>query len=233
MDTPRLKPEILKARQERERRQSLKSLEERGGVRKKIAVVGDGSCGKTCLLHRFCQDRFITDHIPTIFETMTQTISSAVCQEVEFVIWDTAGQEEFCKLRSLSYQDANPVDLLLVCFAIDNPDSLENIEDMWLPEIRRYCPKVPMILVGNKKDVLHDREIATELQREGRNFVTRESARLMAERIGAHGYVENSAKTGEGVQDVFLTAWKVLLEAQERLGSRHSWRTQTTCCTIL
>ena len=52
------------------------------------------------------------------------------------MIWDTAGQEEFCKLRSLSFHDAKPVDILLVCFAIDNPDSLENIEDMWLPEVR-------------------------------------------------------------------------------------------------
>ena len=72
---------------------------------------------------------------------------------VELALWDTAGQEEYDRLRPLSYPD---VDILLVCFAVDNEVSLENVKDMWFPEVNHYCPGIPIILVGTKSDLLSD-----------------------------------------------------------------------------
>ncbi len=52
------------------------------------------------------------------------------------------------RLRPLSYPDT---DVILMCFSIDSPDSLENIPEKWTPEVKHFCPNVPIILVGNKK----------------------------------------------------------------------------------
>ena len=65
-------------------------------------------------------------------------------------MWDTAGQEDYDRLRPLSYPET---DVVLICYAVDNPDSLMNVEERWCSEVRHYCPKIPIILVGNKKDL--------------------------------------------------------------------------------
>ena len=71
--------------------------------------------------------------------------------QVELALWDTAGQEDYDRLRPLSYPDT---DVILMCFSIDSPDSLENIPEKWTPEVKHFCPNVPIILVGNKKVLL-------------------------------------------------------------------------------
>jgi len=73
---------------------------------------------------------------------------SGLFRQVELALWDTAGQEDYDRLRPLSYPDT---DVILMCFSIDSPDSLENIPEKWTPEVKHFCPSVPIILVGNKK----------------------------------------------------------------------------------
>uniref|UniRef100_A0A914S5B8 Uncharacterized protein n=1 Tax=Parascaris equorum TaxID=6256 RepID=A0A914S5B8_PAREQ len=116
-------------------------------IRKKLVIVGDGACGKTCLLIVFSKDQFPDVYVPTVFENYVADI------EVELALWDTAGQEDYDRLRPLSYPDT---DVILMCFSIDSPDSLENIPEKWTPEVRHFCPNVPIILVGNKKDLRND-----------------------------------------------------------------------------
>ena len=72
-------------------------------------------------------------------------------KQVELALWDTAGQEDYDRLRPLSYPDT---DVILMCFSIDSPDSLENIPEKWTPEVKHFCPNVPIILVGNKKVIM-------------------------------------------------------------------------------
>lgn len=72
---------------------------------------------------------------------------------MELALWDTAGQEDYDRLRLLSYPDT---DVIVMCFSIDLPDSLENIQDKWIPEVKHFCPNVPIILVGNKRDLRFD-----------------------------------------------------------------------------
>ena len=70
---------------------------------------------------------FTQKYVPTVFENyITQTIDRPSGKTVELALWDTAGQEEYDRLRPLSYPET---DLLLVCFAIDCPASLENVMD--------------------------------------------------------------------------------------------------------
>ncbi|KAJ7331278.1 hypothetical protein OS493_020067 [Desmophyllum pertusum] len=128
---------------------------------------------------------------------------------VELLLWDTAGQEAYDRLRPLSYPDT---DVILMCFSIDCPDSLENIPEKWAPEVRHFCPNVPIVLVGNKKDLRHDENTKRELSKMKQAPVKSEEASLVCERIKAYAYLECSAKTREGVRDVFDTAAKAALK---------------------
>uniref|UniRef100_A0A3B4AU79 Uncharacterized protein n=1 Tax=Periophthalmus magnuspinnatus TaxID=409849 RepID=A0A3B4AU79_9GOBI len=124
-------------------------------IRKKLVVVGDGACGKTCLLIVFSKDEFPEVYVPTVFETYVADIE-VDNKQVQLALWDTAGQEDYDRLRPLSYPDT---DVILMCFSVDSPDSLENIPEKWVPEVKHFCPNVPIILVANKKDLRHDEDV--------------------------------------------------------------------------
>ncbi|XP_017723570.1 PREDICTED: transforming protein RhoA [Rhinopithecus bieti] len=89
-------------------------------IRKKLVIVGDGACGKTCLLIVFNKDQFPEVYVPTVFENYVADIE-VDGKQVELALWDTAGQEDYDRLRPLSYPDT---DVILMCFSIDSPDSL-------------------------------------------------------------------------------------------------------------
>jgi len=96
--------------------------------------------------------------------------------------------------------------VILLCFSIDSPDSLENIPDRWTPELKHFCPKVPIVLVGNKLDLRNNPETLEALAKLKQQPVPRAAGQEMATRIGAFDYLECSARTKEGVQQVFETA---------------------------
>ena len=134
-------------------------------------------------------------------------------------LWDTAGQEDYDRLRPLSYPDT---DVILMCFSIDSPDSLENIPEKWTPEVRHFRPNVPIILVGNKKDLRNDGNTIRELAKMKQETVKAEDGRAMAEKIGAFAYLECSAKTKEGVREVFETATRAALQVKKKKKSKCS-----------
>ncbi|KAG5448703.1 GTP-binding protein Rho1, variant 2 [Clonorchis sinensis] len=180
-------------------------------VRKKLVIVGDGACGKTCLLIVFSKDQFPEVYVPTVFENYVADIELAG-KRVELALWDTAGQEDYDRLRPLSYPDT---DVILMCFSIDSPDSLENIAEKWVPEVRHFCGNVPIVLVGNKKDLRNDENTRADLKRMKQDTVKYEEALSVANSIGAYAYMECSAKTKEGVRDVFETATRAALETKK------------------
>ncbi|KPP60337.1 rho-related GTP-binding protein RhoB-like [Scleropages formosus] len=161
-------------------------------IRKKLVVVGDGACGKTCLLIVFSKDEFPEVYVPTVFENYVADIE-VDSKQVELALWDTAGQEDYDRLRPLSYPDT---DVILI------PDSLENIPEKWVPEVKHFCPSVPIILVANKKDLRNDENVRNELARMKQEPVKTEDGRAMAVRIGAYDYLECSAKTKDGVREL-------------------------------
>ncbi|KAJ1565669.1 GTP-binding protein Rho1, partial [Cladochytrium tenue] len=163
--------------------------------RRKLLVVGDGACGKTCLLMVYSKNEFPTDHIPNVCETyMSNVVLDG--RLVELTLWDTAGQEEYDDLRRLSYPYTNVV---LICFSVDSPDSLENIESKWYPEVLYYCPRLPIVLVCCKKDLRFDARTIQTLRENNQAPVTSMQGLEVATKIGAYRYVECSARTGEGV----------------------------------
>ena len=108
-------------------------------------------------------------------------------------------------------------------------DSLENIPEKWTPEVKHFCPNVPIILVGNKKvivvrskirkslpnifqDLRNDPNTIKELGKMKQEPVKPEEGRAMAEKINAFAYLECSAKSKEGVREVFETATRAALQ---------------------
>ncbi|XP_045191267.2 ras-like GTP-binding protein rhoA [Mercenaria mercenaria] len=181
-------------------------------IRKKLVVVGDGACGKTCLLHVFSKGSFPDFYIPTVFETYVADIE-VDGKEVELALWDTAGQDDYDRLRPLSYPDT---DVILLCFSIDAPDSLENIRERWTPEVKHFCTNVPIVLVGNKQDLRDDEDVRCELATMKQEPVKLEDGRAMAERIGAFSYLECSAKSMDGVVEVFQEATRAALQGKKK-----------------
>ncbi|KAL4898909.1 hypothetical protein BDW74DRAFT_120861 [Aspergillus multicolor] len=180
---------------------------------KKFVVVGDGGCGKTCLLISYSQGYFPEKYVPTVFENyITQTLHRRSGKTVELALWDTAGQEEYDRLRPLSYPET---DLLFVCFAIDCPASLENVMDKWYPEVLHFCPTTPIILVGLKSDLRNKRTCIELLKTQGLTPVTPEQGQAVASRMNA-SYVECSSKEMRGVDSVFQLAVDTVVAVEEQ-----------------
>jgi len=103
-----------------------------------------------------------------------------------------------------------------MCFSIDSPDSLENIPEKWTPEVKHFCPSVPIILVGNKRDLRNDEATKRELMKMKQEPVRVEEGRAMADKINAFAYLECSAKTKDGVREVFETATRAALQTKKK-----------------
>lgn len=128
-------------------------------------------------------------------------------------LWDTAGQEDYDRLRPLSYSNT---DAFLICFSIMNPTSLANVKSKWFPEISHHAPGVPIVLVGTQMDRRSDDASKAELSARGKAPVSTEEGAEMAKTIGAVSYVECSAMTQEGLKNVFDDAIRAALKKEEK-----------------
>ncbi|PVF94893.1 hypothetical protein CPB86DRAFT_788565 [Serendipita vermifera] len=122
---------------------------------------------------------------------------------MELKLVDSVAHEDYEKLRTLEYPGA---DVILIIFSVDSPESLERVDQKWLPEASHFRPGTPIILVGCKTDLRHNRETIDNLARRGKKPVSREDGEQMGKRIGATAYLECSSRTGDGVAKVFQTA---------------------------
>jgi len=159
------------------------------------------------LLISYANNRFPEDYIPTVFDNYVVNLTAGE-RNIELGLWDTAGQEEYDRLRPLSYANAN---VFLICFSLVNPVSFENVSAKWYPEVMHFCPEVPQILVGTKLDARSDQGLLEKLKSQGQKPVTTEQGQELARKIKAVKYMECSAKTSEGLKAVFDEAIKAVL----------------------
>jgi len=141
---------------------------------------------------------------------------------VNLGLWDTAGQEDYDRLRPLSYPQT---DVFLICFSIISPSSFDNVKSKWYPEIQHHAPGVPIILVGTKSDLRGDHAMASTLAAKGLHMVTHDEAVARRTDIGAVNYLECSALTQEGLKTVFDEAIRAAMSKP---------KVQTGgCCVVL
>ena len=214
----------------------------------KCVVVGDGGVGKTKLIcaqalgqsiqpepkrtHMHC---IHGSHKPSVF-AIDKYYKSAEIQArsnmtvdgvpVALRLWDTFGDHQ--KNRRFAYQNSHVVAL---CFAVNCPESLESVNHFWYNEIKNFCPRTPIVLVGTKSDCRHNQppDEARSLTRSNLSqkirecsIVTPRMGRQIAQEIGAC-YYECSVLLMSGLQDVFQNVIRAALcnQRARRLLSKH------------
>ncbi|XP_023816219.1 rho-related GTP-binding protein RhoF isoform X1 [Oryzias latipes] len=173
----------------------------------KIVIVGDGGCGKTSLLTVYAKGNFPEDYAPSVFEKYVTTVDLDG-KQIELTLNDTAGQEDYDRLRPLSYYG---VSLVLVCFDVTNPTSFDNVLVKWFPEVKHFCQDVPVILIGCKTDLRKDRECMRKLKANGMAPISYTQGEQTQKEINAALYLECSAKFQENVDNLFRQATKKAL----------------------
>ncbi|KAG5648073.1 hypothetical protein DXG03_007108 [Asterophora parasitica] len=148
-------------------------------------------------------------------------------------LWDTAGQEDYDRLRPLSYPQT---DVFLICFSLVSPPSYENVRTKWFPEISHHAPSTSIVLVGTKLDLREDPATIEKLRDRRMAPIQYSQGVAMCKDIGAVKYLECSALTQKGLKTVFDEAIRAVLmyhlqpdDQRRPSGSRHiSVRSQDT-----
>ncbi|KAJ1564677.1 Ras- protein ced-10, partial [Cladochytrium tenue] len=148
---------------------------------------------------------------------------------VNLGLWDTAGQEDYDRLRPLSYPQT---DVFLVCFSLVNMASFENVRAKWYPEISHHSPNTPMILVGTKLDLREDRETVERLREKRMSPISYQTGTAMAREIGAVKYLECSALTQKGLKNVFDDAIRAVLSPTHQPQRGKSKRNNGNCVVL-
>lgn len=210
----------------------------------KVSVVGDSGVGKTCMLMTFVNKKYpeeedrINRH--SLFENTSGTVhgSRAASFEVPVSIdvggssvalglTDTIGTDEYRRFRETF---CVKTDIFLVCFSVTEPDTLENVRQNWLTEIRILTPKAPFVLVGMKTDLRDDSEALTKLKEKDQKPISMLQGIKMAKSLGAKEYVECSSINDVGVKRVFETA--IIVLDQEKQPPKNSKRKSQHVCNI-
>jgi small GTP-binding protein len=174
----------------------------------KCVVVGDGAVGKTCMLIVYTTNRFPIEYIPTVFDNYFSIVRVNNI-EVKLELWDTAGQEEYDRLRPLSYPNT---DIFLLVFGINSQVSFKNIKDKWYPEIAHHCPDTPFFLIATKTDLIHDESEYQKLQAKGQTLVSTEAILELGKKINAVKCMGCSSLRVEGLHDIFKEAIGTVLD---------------------
>ncbi|XP_051806896.1 rho-related GTP-binding protein RhoF-like [Acanthochromis polyacanthus] len=176
----------------------------------KVAIVGEGLCGRSSLIKTYTTGVFPESWTPTVFEsTVANTVFEG--QEFQLNIWDCSAIKDYDYLRSLSYSD---VDVVLICYDVMSPSSFHNVFQKWYPEVKHFCVGVPIILVGCKTDLRSDKFLEEELWSLGQNYIKYTQGEEAGRKINAAAYLECSARCNENVENVFREAIKQALMAK-------------------
>ena len=179
----------------------------------KCVVVGDGAVGKTCLLISYTTNKFPSEYVPTVFDNYAVTVMIGG-EPYTLGLFDTAGQEDYDRLRPLSYPQT---DVFLVCFSVVSPSSFENVKEkaslqslmrfihiflieiifiqQWVPEITHHCQKTPFLLVGTQIDLRDETSTLEKLAKNKQKPIGIEMGEKLAKELKAVKYVECSALT--------------------------------------
>jgi len=175
-----------------------------GSYRFKIILAGDEAVGKTCVVMRFVHNTYSELYKPTLGFQISVKLFNYLGPDnkersVILSIWDIAGQGQFQSVRRGYYQGADGV---LLLFDITRRETFENAK-RWAEEIRTVAPAAPIVLVGNKTDLLKQAVLPPELT-------------YVSHQYKFASYVISSAATGRGIEEMFRCVSDAIIEAISR-----------------
>lgn len=163
----------------------------------KMNSIGSYSVGKTSLIRRYAEGKFASDYLPTLGVDVTVKRITVDNEKIRLVLMDTAGQEQFGRLRNTYYQGS------LGCIAVYDVTRAESFEDLdrWINDYRKVTSKdVSVIVIGNKIDLTDLRIISTE---EGKKYAKK----------NGFPFYESSAKTGgEEIPEMYEKLVRMILK---------------------
>ena len=169
-------------------------------------------------------DAFV--QVPTIFDSFSKHVDGPKGSTVDLLLWDTAGQEDYDRLRPLCYPET---DVFIICFSLIQPSSGQNAFTKWGPELMHHLrgrDDVPIMLVGTKLDLRDDVSTMCELANKGLKPLQYSDGLRIAKDLSALcvmrpvEYFECSALTQRGLKNVFERAVTLVVDPK----ARNAWR---------
>ncbi len=157
----------------------------------KVTVIGDGAVGKTSLIRKFTKGNFQEQYIQTIGAQFSKFIEEIEGDRCKLFFWDIAGQDTFHFLRPAFYKASVAA---IIVFSLEENDfgkeSFNHVTN-WQNEITKFCGDIPILLFGNKVDLVDEEKLDDS------------SILKLVEEKTMLGYYRTSAKTGQGVHKAF------------------------------
>lgn len=161
-------------------------------LKAKTVIVGDAGVGKTCITRRaFSKDNFDALTEPTLgSEFVEGLLTNNAGEQIKFEVWDTAGQETYRSLAPVFVKNAT---IAIFVYDITKKESLAAL-DYFHDMVKNHSPPNCFIaVVGNKIDL------------ESARAISRDQGSEYAEKIKSTLFVETSAVTGEGIDELFAS----------------------------
>ena len=170
----------------------------------KILTIGESGVGKTCILRRFVENKFIKNHLATIGIDFRTKVINVYGRDVKLKIWDTAGQERYHNITSQVYKGS---DGIILIYDVGEEETFIKIKD-WIEQIKSNISEeeISLILVGNKCDITERR-------------ISKEKGKEMADSLKIN-YYETSALNGTGINEAFEGLAKEILKKRKTNSER-------------
>ncbi len=172
----------------------------------KITVIGDAAVGKTSLIKKYTQGSFQKDYISTLGTQFSKYEEVIDGEKVELFLWDIAGQDSFEALRQRFYTGSSGA-IIVFSHALEQTKSYEHV-NKWLSDLKNHCGNIPIVLFGNKIDLIDDGELESNPNLPTANATVEQFTK--ENRFIA--YYKTSALTGQGVTDAFKALVRKLYE---------------------
>lgn len=169
-------------------------------IKRKVLLLGDGAVGKTSLIRKFVTDKFDDKYIATIGTKVTKKQLELKNKDeiiyLTLMIWDVLGQKGYRSVQSSSFKGADGV--ILVC-DFTREETLRSLEEYWMPSIGDNLSKLGLVFVANKSDLAGQAQFSLDVLQK------------LASKYGSSAF-SSSAKTGENVEEVFLSLGEMLTD---------------------